>query len=75
MAEEIPKKTVMVLLALVIVVSVLSTFVVLTAVGESREISQKTGYGTGINAGEVIQRGRTDSSGSVSLVIIKSNEE
>ena len=75
MAEEIPKKTVMVLLALVIVVSILSTFVVLTAVGESREISQKTGYGTGINAGEVIQRGRTDSSGSVSLVIIKSNEE
>lgn len=75
MAEEIPKKTVMVLLALVIVVSVLSTFVVLTAVGESREISQKTGYGTGINAGEAIQRGRTDSSGSVSLVIIKPNEE
>lgn len=73
MAEEIPKKTVMVLLALVIVVSILSTFVVLTAVGESREywlISKETVGGAVITHNE-----RTSSDGSVSLVITKSKEE
>ena len=73
MAEEIPKKTVMVLLALVIVVSVLSTFVVLTAVGESREyqlMNRETVGGAVTTHNE-----RTSSDGTVSLVITKSNEE
>ena len=46
MAEEIPKKTVMVLLVLVILVSILSTIVVLTAVNEgegAKKISKEAG--------------------------------
>lgn len=70
MAEEIPKKTVMALLVLVILISVLSTMVVLTAVSEGKEISQETGVETALTPQ------KTSSSGTVSLTILeRPNEE